>query len=337
MNRKLVLLSLFLFAHQAGALEPMGNKTGLSGFVNLGVGAGQVESNFSAKISDIGVDLGNDTIDNLGSPESKDFVLPAFAFELGYTFANKKTRIFLGDDLADYLQFDRSTRIAIRHDFDRLGTIQLAYLNAPALGSEVWSDPYLVGVKRKSTDLEVDGVRITWDKIFGTNFELKISAAERELDKERSGASQPLTPEERQLLDRNGDTYGIELGYAMKLNDRHFLRPSIRYADDDRDGRAMAQDGYMLELTSVYSPNKGLRWINTGRYGKFDGDELNPLFDQRNDADRYFFGSTLFFPGRFGLGKWTANIGAVWVKRDSDITFNETNVWFINAGLLRRF
>jgi hypothetical protein len=337
MNRKLVLLSLFLFAHQAGALQPLGNRTGLSGFVNLGVGGGQVESNFSAKLSDLEVDLGNDTIYGLGSPESKDFVMPAVAFELSYTFANNKTRILVGDDLADYLQFDRSTRLAIRHDFDRLGTIQLAYLNAPAFGTEVWSDPYLVGVERESTDLEVSGARVTWDKILGTNFELKLSAVERDLDDERSGESQPLTPEERQLLNRNGDAYSVDLGYAMKLNDRHFLRPSIRYAEDDRDGRAMAQEGYALELTHVYSAQKGLRWVSTGSYGKFDGDERNPLFDKRNDADRYFFASTLFFPGRFGLGKWTANIGAVWVKRDSDITFNETNVWFINAGLLRRF
>ena len=99
MNRKLVLLSLFLFAHQAGALEPLGNKTGLSGFVNLGVGGGQMESNFFAKI--IGVGLGDDTIDGLGSPESKDVVLPAFAFELNYTFANNKTRILVGNDFSD--------------------------------------------------------------------------------------------------------------------------------------------------------------------------------------------------------------------------------------------
>ena len=80
----------------------------------------------------------------------------------------------------------------------------------------------------------------------------------------------------------------------MKVNDWHFLRPSIRYVDDDRDGRAMAQEGYALELTYVYTAKKGMRWVNTGSYGEFDGDEQNPLFDKRNDADRYFFATTLF-------------------------------------------
>lgn len=331
------LLATLLFVGQAWALDPLGDRTGFSGFVNLGVGGGQVESNFFAKIADIGVDLGNDTIDNLGSPESKDVVMPAFALELGYTFSNKKTRILLGNDLADFLQFDRSTRFAIRHDFDRLGTLQLAYLRAAGLATEVWSDPYLVGVKRDSTDMEVSGARLTWDRMFGTAFELKVSATERDIDDERSGMSQPLTLDERQLLDRNGDLYRVELGYLMKLSDSQVLRPSVHYVDDDRDGRAMAQEGYAAEVTYIYRTKNNTRWVTTGSYGKFDGDAVNPLFNKKNDADRYFLASTLFVPGLFGLDNWISNIGVVWGSQDSDITFNETNMWLINAGFLRRF
>ncbi|MCZ6828242.1 MAG: DUF2860 family protein [Gammaproteobacteria bacterium] len=337
MKHRLSLLAALLFVGQAWALNPLGDKTGFSGFVNLGVGGGQVESNFFAKIADTGVDLGNDTIYNLGSPESKDLVMPAVAMELGYTFSNKKTRIFLGNDFSDYLQFDRSTRFAIRHDFGRLGTLQLAYLRAAALATEVWSDPYLVGAKRDSTDMEVSGARLTWDRMFGTAFELKVSATERDIDNEQSGMSQPLTPEERQLLDRNGDAYRVELGYMMKLDGGHLLRPSLSYVDEDRDGRAMAQEGYAAEVTYIYRTKNNTRWVTTASYGKFDGDAVNPLFNKKNDADRYFLASTLFVPGLFGLDKWVTNIGVVWGSQDSDITFNETNMWLINAGLLRRF
>ncbi|MCZ6831786.1 MAG: hypothetical protein O7F73_19765 [Gammaproteobacteria bacterium] len=48
MKRTLPLLSALLFVGQAWALDPLGDKTGLSGFVNLGVGGGQIESNFFA-------------------------------------------------------------------------------------------------------------------------------------------------------------------------------------------------------------------------------------------------------------------------------------------------
>jgi len=326
-----------LFVDQAWALESLGDKVGLSGFVNLGLGTGQIESNFFAKIADVGVNLGNGTINDLGSPESKDVVLPFFSGKLGYTFANKKTRIFLGNDLADYLQFDRSTVYAIRHDFAGVGTLQLAYLQAAGLATEVWSDPYLVGVKRQSTDLEVSGARLTWDRMFGTNFELKVTAAERDVNNEQSGVSQPLTAEERQLLDRNGDVLRVEMGYMFRLGPGHFLRPSFQYVDDDRDGRAMAQEGYTAELTYVYTTKSNVRWVSTGAYGRWDGDAVNPLFGKKNDADRYFLASTLFLPGRFGLGKWSANIGVVWAYRDADIAFNDTTMWLINAGLFRAF
>jgi hypothetical protein len=337
MKNLIVFLLTSALSITAFALEPLQKKKGFSGFANLGVGGGQVESNFFAKIDGVDIDLGDDTINDLGAPGSKDVVLPALAFELGYTFANGKTRVFLGNDFADYLQFDRSTRFGIRHDFDGLGTMQIAYLNAAALSTEVWSDPYLVGVARDSTKVEVSGARFTWDNILGTKFELKVSATERDLDDERSGESQPLTAEERNLLDRNGDVYRAELGYLYKISDKHILRPSIRYVDEDLDGRAMASSGVAIDLSYVYSTPKGTRWVNNATYGEFDGDKDNPLFDKRNDADRYFFSSTLFLRGFFGLENWTPNIGAVWGKLDTDINFNQSNMWLVNVGVLRRF
>jgi hypothetical protein len=194
-----------------------------------------------------------------------------------------------------------------------------------------------VGEKRESTELEVSGARLTWDRMFGSAFELKVSATEREVDDERSGESQPLTAAERQLLDRNGDVLRVELGYMMRLGEGQALRPSIRYTDDDRDGRAMAGEGIAAEVSYVYTSQKGTRWVSTGSYAKFEGDAVNPLFDKKNDSDRYFLASTLFVPGMFGLDKWMANIGVVWGNQDADITFNETKIWLINVGMLRRF
>jgi hypothetical protein len=337
MKNLIVLLLTTTLSTAAFALEPLRKETGFSGFVNIGVGGGQLESNFFAKIDGANIDLGKETINDLGAPESKDIVMPAIAFDLGYTFANGKTQIFVGNDLADYLQFDRSTRFGIRHDFEGLGTMQIAYLNAAALATEVWSDPYLVGASRESSELEVSGARFTWDNILGTKFELKLSATERDLDDERSGESQPLTAEERKLLDRNGDVYRAELGYLYKISDKHILRPSVTYVDEDLDGRGMASKGVAVELSYIYSTPKGTRWVNTGTYGDFDGDEDNPLFGKRNDAERYFFASTLFARGFLGLEGWTPNIGVVWGKLDSDINFNQTTMWLVNVGVLRRF
>lgn len=338
MKRIIAVFGILACATPALALDPLGDKSGWGGFLNIGVAGGEGESNFFARMSGLDIDLSDDTIDDLGPPGGKDFVMPALAGEFGYTFSNKKTRIFVGNDFADFLQFDRSTRFAIRHDFDRIGTLQLAYLSAPMIATEVWSDPYLTGTARDSTDLEVSGARLTWDRIFGTALELKISSTERDIDEERSGVSQPLTAEEQRLLDRNGDVFRVELGYLAKIGSSHFLRPSVTYIDRDLDGRAMAQEGVNLDLSYIYNPGRASwRWVTTASYGEHDGDEENPLFGEKHDSERIFFASTLFFPGDFGIKNWTFNIGVIYGDDDSDIDFNDINVWMLSAGVLRRW
>jgi hypothetical protein len=263
--------------------------------------------------------------------------MPAVGLNLGYTFSNKKTRVAIGNDLADFLQFDRATVLSLRHDFDNIGNIQLGLLNSAGLATEVWADPYLVGEKRKETELSSSGGRITWDRIFGSAFELKLTARKREVDDERSGEAEVLLPEQRKLLDREGDVSRAELGYLFDLGSgTHLIRPSIAFIDRDLDGDAMAQDGYEVAVSYAYKTD-GFRWVNNAIFASMDGDVKNPIFDEVNDMDRIALTSTMFFPGAFGLEKWTPNVSLAWGEDDSDIDFNDTNVWVISAAMFRRF
>lgn len=135
MQRALFFLTVLAVTSPAFALDPIRDKTGFGGFLNIGVSGGEMSSNFFVSVADVDIDLSDDTIDDLGAPSAEAVVLPVMAFELVYTFENKKTRVLLENDFADYLQFDRSTRFAIRHDFDSLGTVQLAYLRGWRLKS----------------------------------------------------------------------------------------------------------------------------------------------------------------------------------------------------------
>jgi hypothetical protein len=286
------------------------------------------------------LDLSDDTIDDLDSPDDKDLTMPAVNIEVGYLFDNKKTRVSIGNDLADFLQFDRATQLALRHDFDRVGRMQIAFLSSSALlTTEVWADPYLTGSSRDSTDFSSDGARFTWDRIAGSEFELKATARKREIDDEFSGDSLNLTPQERKLLDREGDVTRVELGYLLNLREgQHIIRPSVTYVDRDLDGDAMAQDGYELTVAWVYTPASGrFRWVNNVSYASFDGDKVNPIFNEVNDADRYAIASQMFFPKLWGLENWTPNVSAIWAESDSDIDFNDESGWMVSAGMFRRF
>jgi len=200
-----VLLTALLISSSASALGPLPETTGWSGYVSLGVGGGSLESNMIADVKVIDVDLGVGTITEYGSPDDKSFIVPAAALNVSYLFKDGKTLFSVGNDLADFLQFDRSTIISLRHDTDTAGRFQLALDSAAAIQTEVWADPYLLDEERKKTARDATGLRLTWDKIMGSQFELKAISRNIELDEENSGASLDLSSAERGLLSREGD------------------------------------------------------------------------------------------------------------------------------------
>ncbi len=331
-------LALAALAMPALALEPLPEEKGWSGFVNLGISTGSIESNFLARLAGVDVDLGSETINDVGSPDDESITLPAANLSIGYTFASGKTRIFLGNDLEDFLQFDRSTVLALRHDFDRLGRTQVALLSSAFPGTEVWADPYVVGEKRKDTEFSSTGARLTWDKILGSNFEIKLTARDREIDDERSGQWLGLSAAERKLLDREGDVMRAELGYMIVMGGgKHILRPSVAFIDYDLDGDAMAQDGYEAGLSWAYSPSKRFRWVNNVIFQSLEGDARNPIFNEVSDEDVIGLATQMFFPGAFGLEKWTPNVSGIWSDADNDIDFNDKSGWMISAGMFRKF
>ncbi len=114
--------------------------------------------------------------------------IPVIGLELAYTFASTRTQIFLGNQLEDYIRFDFSTRAGVRQEIGKAGIIGASFLQTP-LATEVWEDPFLTGSERSETDRTSDGYRLIWDNIYGTGLELRYSAREVDIDRERSGES----------------------------------------------------------------------------------------------------------------------------------------------------
>jgi len=318
------------------ALQPILDP-GFNGIVNLGGSTGEIETNFLSQVDGINIDLGDDRIDSFDNPESESLTMGVTNFDVGYTLASGKTRFSLGNDFQDFIEFDRTMRIAVRHDFDSLGSMKLAGLVPPGLATKVYSDPYQTDVKRSDTDMEVSGARFTWDRILQSNFETVLTYKNIDIDNEHSGRALGLNKHERNLLKRDGDVLRFEVGYKFTLNDRNTLRPSIAYIDRDLDGDAMSQDGGIIDLTHVYKSDS-LVWLNKLSYADMSGDKTNPIFDKKNDADIYGITSVMSFPGSIGfLGKWTPNIAVSWADSDSDIDFNESSIWMVSAALSRKF
>jgi hypothetical protein len=337
MKKLFIAILMSCVALPVTALERIAGYPNWSGYWNVGIGGGYTESNFLAGIDGIGVDLGDDIINGLGSPDSKTYALPVLGGQFAYTLDNDKTHFIFGNAHGDLMQFEYDFRVALQHDFDFLGSFRAAYLAPSYISTEVWSDPYGVGFSRSDTEQSSTGGRFTWDKILSTGLELKATYRDREIDEEFSGQSLGLTFDEQALLSREGDIITVELGYRMKFGSKkHSFRPSVTYVHRDLDGAAMAQEGIGADLTYTYT-GRGLRWITNFGYTYLEGDEKNPIFDKTNDANRFMFSSKAFFPRMFGWKNWMPVINLRMGMEDSDIDFNDSTVAIISTTLFRNF
>ena len=193
----------------ANGATAVADEPGVSGYFVLGAAVANIESNLIAKAAGGTGDLGDDKIDNINdAPDGESAALPVLDLSLTYTFDNLKTELFLGNSLEDFLRFDFSTVIGLRHQLADVGIFEVGILTTPG-PTELWEDPYATGVKRDETDRNSKGIRLAWGAILGSGFDFRISARDNDIDDEKSGDSlvtaNIITRSEQELLDRNGD------------------------------------------------------------------------------------------------------------------------------------
>jgi len=324
------------------AVQKVAEEPGVSGFFLLGAGALSVESNTLATTFGGSVDVGDDTIGDLGDDaDSESGLAPLVNLSVNYTFENRATEIFFGNSLEDFLQFDFSTTLGVRHQTENLGIFELASLSTP-LATEVWEDPYLEDASRDETDRTSDGFRLQWGAILGSNFDVSVSSREVDIDKERSGDSLVgvpggITASEQELLDRNGDITVASIVYNWRIDEGRFLVVSGNSVDHDLDGDAMSQDGFAMQFTYGTRLDSRKRLVTNFELGSYDYDKTNPVFDEKNSRDVTSLTMTLFLQDPFGFKGWIGNTGFVYGQSDHDIDFYDTTATMINFGMLRQF
>ncbi|MCB1701848.1 MAG: DUF2860 family protein [Halioglobus sp.] len=322
---------------QAAVIIP--TKSGFSGYVNLGAGAVGVKSNMMSSIVNGNVNVGDKQIDNLSdsADNSEGGVVPAVNFELSYTFASTRTQIHVGNLLENYLSMESNTLAGVRQDVGKAGNIG-ASVQTTSLDTTVWEDPYLTDAKRKDTDRTNKGFSVYWQQFMGSGLEFKYSAAEIDIDNERSGQSLALSPSQRKMLDRNGDVDRFALSYEFaSSDDRHRVTPTLTYVDRDLDGGAMANDGGSASVNYIYTHNDRWRYVFNASYGDYDFNDSNPIYAKRDSMNEYGVSATVFYSEPFGWKKWAFNTTAGWYEADHDIDFYDAEVGIVVFGMFRKF
>lgn len=314
-------------------------ESGFSGYVNLGAGGLSVKSNTLASIFSGKVDIGDKEIGSLNdSPNSSNGgAIPVINFEVSYTFGSTGTQVHVGNLLEDFLSMDMTTIAGVRQDVGRAGQVGASY-RGTSIATEVWSDPYLTDAKRKDTDRTSDGFRLYWQQFMSSGLEFRYTYSEIDIDDEFSGQSLALTPEQRQLLDRQGDIDNFALLYEFSSEDRkHIVEPQLAYIDRDLDGDAMANDGVRASVNYIYQHDSHWRWVANASYSDYDYKKANPIYDYKDKSNHYGASLSMFYTGAFGLKDWTFNATAGYYEKDNDLDFYDTEVAMFAIGMLRRF
>lgn len=322
----------------AYAIDPIPQTPGWRGFVVGGVGYTEIKSNTVAGngIIEIGRDIINSVND---APPTDDAVHPMVTGEVNYTFADQ-WQVFFGTSLEDAVTLDGVTQFGVRKDIGAPGVLQAGFLFS-GIPTKSWEDPYAEGVKREETNRDSTGLRLQWDRVMGSAFELTFSYRDIAIDKERSGqgvVSVACNAACQDLLRRDGDQYSFDVSYLFKLGpgSRHLLRPLVRYTIDDREGDAISGDAYRLQLSYVFL-GQGYMVASNVAYGGSSRDERNPIFGVKIDSSRFAVDTTLFYRLPVASGRWQAVGSILWAQEDSDIRFHDNEVFSVNVGAMYRF
>ncbi|NIS78928.1 MAG: DUF2860 domain-containing protein [Anaerolineales bacterium] len=337
--RKSVLVLLVgVWAVTAYAIEPIPEKSGFSGFVNLGIVYLDVESNMIAG-NDLG-DVGREKIDSIfDSPDSESDVFPVINGEIAYTFASTRTQAYFGNSLEDFLRFDFSTLLGVRQELPDSSIVAASFVFS-GIPTEVWEDPYVANRDRDETDRTSTGVRLAWDKILGSGLEVEYTYRSIDIDDELSGRTfLGLSEAEARLLDREGDVHDGEVLYLLGIGERHHLVPSFTYTRFDLDGDAMSRDRYLFQITHTYSVDR-FSFLTNLIYGFSDYDKRNPIYNRTRDDDQYGGSFTVFYQRPFDLGfveRWSILGSILWFKEDSNISFYDSEISGVTLSALFRF
>ena len=191
--------------------------------------------------------------------------------------------------------------------------------------------------RRKKTDRDASGVRVAWRDILGSAFEGRVTYRKVNIDDERSGTFLGLSPADRELLDREGDFYEGQALYRWDINERHRLTPALLYTAFDADGDAMKNDAWGGQLTYTFRQEKRPVFVTNLFYARVNYDETNPIYNDKQEDDRYGVAAQYLNHEPFGFEKWALVFSAGYYREDANIDFYDGEVLSGGASVLFTF
>jgi hypothetical protein len=259
-----------------------------------------------------------------------------FGGELNYTFAKSRTQLFMLGALEDVFQFDVAIQLGVRQELPDKSIVTVLGIFTP-FPQKLWVDPYVEGIPRSFEAAQFPGFRIGWRNILGSGLELTFTDRFFVFDSEQSGqwlvSQGRLAPEDVDLLDRNGDNLSFRAAYRLRKGPHRF-EPSVTYGRDNRDGAAMASDGFGARLNYRYLNPKVSVDANLA-FAQRDHFEVHPIYDTRISRDRLGTSVTAAIPiVLLGSNRWNLWSTVEYIAENANVDFFEQRIfaWTLGVG-----
>ena len=326
------IIWICLTAGLAAAQEPLPRTSGFSGYLEL-LGA------YISTNSQLSTDSDNRKTDSLN--ESGERVGKVRPFPLGlirYTFAEKRTQLFLGVLPENVAQGQFMVEAGARHVLSNGTGLRASVIPMTPLEQRRWKDPFVVGQNRKRTDVNSYGIKLAAENILGSGLTLKYGWVRQKLDDEKSGTfliSQPdstLSPDDLDDLDRDANFHRVTAEYSFQIAPRMRLAPLLRYTRGDAKGNANSFHGLAPQLSFLYFGKQLQASVNASVRTQWY-DKTHPVFNKtRRDISPGLF-AILGYKNPFGFKNFRIDWFNALFKANSNIDFYESSNFITAIGL----
>ena len=328
----LSVICVCLTAGFAAAQEPMPRTSGFSGYIEI-LGA------YISTNSQLNTDSDNKKTDSLD--ESGERVGKIRPFPLGlvrYTFAEKRTQLFLGVLPENVAQGQFQVEAGARHVLANGTGLRASFIPLTPIAQKTWEDPFVVGQNRERTDIDFFGVKLAAENILGSGVTLKYGWARQTLDDEKSGtflSSQPdstLSPDDLDDLDRDGHFHRISAEYSFQIAPRMRLAPLLRYTRGNAEGDANSFHALTPQLSFLYFGTQLQASVNVSATTEWY-DSRHPVFDKtRREINPGLF-VILGYKNPFGFKNFRIDWFNAYFKANSNIDFYDSSNFITAFGV----
>jgi len=269
-------------------------------------------------------------LNNNGQSVSKIHVFP-----LGnvlYTLDDLKTQFYFNTNNAEQIKIAKfQYEFGVKHQFDDQSKLTFAAFPKLSLYNEVWSDPFLQGSERSTTKEKVGGARIAIEQILATPLTLKYAIASNSINNEKSGNSELTDNNELTLLRRDSVYQQTSIETMIPISEGLFLKPNFEYTERNAKGEANSYDDYALKLSLLFFSERAL-WVSTLAVGLQNYQQMNPIFDDKQDLKYASLFSVYTYKNPFNLKNWSWTMMAAYKQEQSDINFFDSRSMMMATG-----